>query len=126
MTMIMILLYFQAKCKSMGGSSPSQVLPLLISALEAERVFRPYGRLVFRMVMISFLNGTDFDQPVKLIFFPLNTTSDYITSVLQWLRFPNLKTEEKDNLKNILDDLSLHTYGISFDRISALLDNAWT
>merc|ERR1712136_629804 len=89
------ILFKKAKCKSMGGSSPSQVLPLLISALEAERVFRPYG-------------------------------SDYITSVLQWLRFPNLKTEEKDNLKNILDDLSIHTYGISHERMSALLDSAWT
>ena len=36
----------QAKCKSMGGNSPSQVLPLLTAALEAERSFRPYGRFV--------------------------------------------------------------------------------
>jgi len=88
------ILFKKAKCRSMMGDSPSQVLPILLSALEAERAFRPYG-------------------------------SDYITLVLQWMRFPNLKTDEKTNLKNLLEDLSMFTYGLPFDRIAALLDNSW-
>jgi len=89
------ILFKKAKCKSMGGNSPSQVLPLLTAALEAERSFRPYG-------------------------------SDYITLALQWKRFPNLKTEEKEIITKLLEDLSIHTYGVSYEKISSLLESLWT
>jgi len=89
------ILFKKAKCKSMAGGTPSQVLPMLLSALEAERSFRPYG-------------------------------SDFITLVLQWLRFPNLKAEEKSNLKTLLEDLCSKTYGLDFNAAAALLDNSWS
>lgn len=88
------LLFKKAKCQSLTGNSPSQVLPVLQSALEAERKFRPYG-------------------------------SDYIPLVLQWTHFPNLKTEEQNYLKIILEDLSFFTFGCSYEYMTELLDTSW-